>query len=61
MNKIVNFIKEARVELSKVNWLSKKQVVNYTILVVGASLAVAIFLGGLDYVFSYVLKIFIIK
>lgn len=59
--KIVNFIREAKVELSKVNWLTKKQVMNYTLLVVGASLAVAIFLGGLDYVLSGAVKKLIIK
>ena len=45
----------------KVNWPSKKQTLNYTMLVVAVSLAVAGFLGGLDYVFAYILKTFIIK
>ncbi|HDH07784.1 MAG TPA: preprotein translocase subunit SecE [Candidatus Moranbacteria bacterium] len=61
MSKIITFIKEARVELTKVNWLSKRQTVNYTLLVIGVSLAVAAFLGGLDYLFSGILKGFIIK
>lgn len=60
-NKLITFIKEAKVELAKVNWLSKKQTISYTILVVGVSLAVAIFLGGLDYIFGAALKAFIIK
>jgi len=59
MNKIINFIKEAKVELRKVNWPSKKQTVNYTLIVMGLSLIVAVFLGGLDYFFGYLLKIFI--
>jgi preprotein translocase subunit SecE len=61
MNKLVKFIQEAKEELMKVNWPSKKQTLNYTMLVVAVSLAVAGFLGGLDYVFSYILKTFIIK
>ncbi|MCX6765537.1 MAG: preprotein translocase subunit SecE [Candidatus Moranbacteria bacterium] len=61
MNKVVTFIKEARIELKKVNWPSKKQTINYTLIVIGISLAVAAFLGGLDYVFGYLLKVFIIK
>lgn len=61
MNKIVTFIQEAKEELLKVNWPSKKQTINYTLLVVAVSLAVAGFLGGLDWIFSYVLKTFIIK
>jgi len=61
MNKIIQFIREAKEELMKVNWPSKKQTLNYTMLVVAVSLAVAGFLGGLDYIFSYILKTFIIK
>ena len=60
MNKIITFVKEAKAELLKVNWPSKKQTVNYTLIVMGISLAVAAFLGGLDYVFNYLLKVFII-
>ena len=60
MNKLITFIKEAKVELFKVNWPSKKQTLNYTLIVIGVSLAVAAFLGGLDYIFSYLLKVFII-
>jgi len=60
MNKLITFIKEARTELFKVNWPSKKQTLNYTLIVIGLSLAVAAFLGGLDYIFNYLLKVFII-
>lgn len=55
-NKAVDFIKEARVELKKVNWPTKQQTINYTLIVIGLSIAVALFLGGLDFVFSSVLK-----
>lgn len=61
MRKIIDFIKEARVELTKVNWPTKKQTLNYTILVVIISLLVAAFLGGLDFLFGYILKQFLIK
>jgi preprotein translocase subunit SecE len=61
MNKITQFLKEARAELLKVNWPSKTQTINYTMAVVGISIAVAVFLGGLDYFFEYLLKIFILK
>ena len=61
MNKIVTFFQEAKEELLKVNWPSKKQTINYTLLVVAVSLAVAGFLGGLDSVFGYILRTYIIK
>jgi preprotein translocase subunit SecE len=60
-NTITQFLKEARAELMKVNWPSKKQTINYTLAVIGISIAVAIFLGGLDYLFSYILKTYILK
>jgi preprotein translocase subunit SecE len=61
MNKITTFIKEARAELNKVNWPTREQTIKYTALVVGLSLAVAIFLGSLDYLFEYIIKVFVIK
>lgn len=59
MNKIITFLKEAKVELKKVNWPTKQQTINYTLIVIGVSLAVAAFLGTLDYFFHYWLKIFV--
>lgn len=61
MNKLITFIKEARAELRKVNWPTRNETMKYTGLVMGLSLAVAIFLGGLDYLFEYILRTFVIK
>ena len=61
MQQIINFLKEAKAELLKVNWPSKPQIINYTLTVIGISIAVAAFLGALDYFFSYLLKTFILK
>lgn len=61
MNKIIAFLKEAKAELLKVNWPSRVQARNYTLIVIGISIAVAIFLGSLDYVFGYIIKTFVIK
>ncbi|MFZ2193119.1 MAG: preprotein translocase subunit SecE [Candidatus Moraniibacteriota bacterium] len=60
-NRIVQFLIEAKVELSKVNWPTKQQTINYTLTVIGISLAVSLFLGGLDLIFEYMLKTFILK
>lgn len=59
MKKILKFISESKAELMKVNWPTKKQTMNYTIIIIGVSVAVALFLGGLDYIFSGILKKFI--
>jgi preprotein translocase subunit SecE len=60
-NKAITFIKEARGELKKVNWPTRAQTIKYTAQVIGISVAVAIFLGILDYYFEYILRTFVIK
>jgi preprotein translocase subunit SecE len=61
MNKVIHFFQEAKAEMLKVNWPTKKQTINYTLLVVIVSLVVAGFLGGLDTAFGSILKTYIIK
>ena len=61
MNKIWTFIKESRAELRKVNWPTREQTIKFTGAVIGVSLAVAAFLGFLDYLFEYILKQFIVQ
>jgi len=61
MNKIIDFLKDVRIELSKVNWPTRNQTVQYTFVVIGLSLALAVFLGGLDFVFQLGLNRFLIK
>jgi len=60
MQKVITFIKEAREELKKVSWPTREQTVRYTGLVIGVSLAVALFLGILDMIFSSGISKFII-
>lgn len=60
MNAIIRFFSEAKGELIKVNWPTKDQLVRYTVLVVVISLAVAIFLGTLDTLFSYLVERFLL-
>lgn len=55
-NKIVTYIKEAKIELKKVIWPSKKDVTRHTLIVIGVSLAVALFLGIFDYAFFLALE-----
>jgi preprotein translocase subunit SecE len=53
--KAVNFLKEVKQEMKKVTWLNKKELINYTLLVIGVSFVVAVILGGLDNIFRFVL------
>jgi preprotein translocase subunit SecE len=56
---VSKFIKEARAELRKVVWPTKKQLVNLTIIVLGVSLVTGLFIGGLDYVFTQLVGLII--
>ena len=52
MNKLTNYLKESVAEMRKVTWPTKKETYNYTMIVIGLSLGVAIFLGAWDLVFK---------
>ena len=55
-NKIVSFLKEVRLEMKKVNWPSREQTTKYTLIVIGVCLAVAVYLGGLDFLFTNLIE-----
>jgi len=38
--------------MKKVTWPTKKETYNYTLLVIGISIGVALFLGLLDYIYT---------
>ena len=53
-------MKEVRSELKRVSWPSRQETIKDTLIVIGFSLAVAAFLGGLDFLFTWLLEKFII-
>jgi len=59
MNKITNYLKGAREELAKVVWPSRETTINHTLVVIGVSVFVALFLGLIDMVLSKVLEMII--
>jgi len=58
--RITNYLKGVNTELKKVNWPTKQETTKYTLIVIGVSLAVAIFLGSLDFLFTWIIGKFII-
>jgi len=56
MDRFITFLREVRTELGKVSWPSRKQLLAYTGVVLGLCLFFALFLGGLDSVFVWVLN-----
>lgn len=59
--KIVEYLRETRGEMKHVNWPTRKQAVNYTLLVIGISVATAVLLGIADYIFGLGLENLILK
>jgi preprotein translocase subunit SecE len=57
----LNFLRESKTELKKVKWPTFRETLQYTLVVIIISLVVAAYLGGLDYIFSFLLRKFIIK
>lgn len=60
LERIVTFLKEARVELKKVTWPTRAQTLRYTVAVIAMSVGVAAFLGGLDFIFQYIVRSFVL-
>ena len=58
--KITTFLKEVKLEIRKVNWPTRQQTVRYTLIILGISFVVAVFLGGLDFFFTTLLDKFIL-
>ena len=49
---ITQFIKESREELKKVTWPTREEVLNSTLVVLGATIVISIFLFALDNLFE---------
>lgn len=52
-NKVTTYFRESVAELKKVTWPTRTETINHTLLVIGISIALAIFLGAIDYLFTF--------
>ena len=59
--RIKAYFQESLAELRRVNWPTRKEVVNLTLVVVIFSIIVMVYLGILDGIFSFLMKTFIFK
>ncbi len=59
LNRIIIFLKEVKLEIKKVNWPTRQEVIRYTLIIVGVSAVVAAFLGTLDFIFLELMREFI--
>lgn len=59
-HKFIDYIKGSWLELKQVTWPTKNETLRFTLLVIFISIGTAIFLGGLDIIFTYLLEQFIL-
>ncbi|MEL7649783.1 MAG: preprotein translocase subunit SecE [Sedimentibacter sp.] len=50
--RVSNYFKGVKAELKKVNWPSKKELSNYTIVVLATTFAMTLVIWGLDLIFQ---------
>lgn len=53
-NRVIKYFNETRAELRRVTWPTREETKNLTMIIVAATVAMAIFLGSLDYIFQIV-------
>ena len=58
MQRFMEFLKEARAELAKVTWPTRKELYESTILVIVSVILITIFIGAVDFVFNRLLQFF---
>ena len=56
VQQITNYLRGSKEELKKVTWPTREETVNKTILVIIISLAVAVYLGIIDYLLTFGLE-----
>ena len=59
-SKLKKFLEEARQEFRHVNWPTRSEAIRLTTVVIFLSLAISVFLGVFDYLFAYLLRVFIL-
>ncbi|MEN3013004.1 MAG: preprotein translocase subunit SecE [Endomicrobiia bacterium] len=57
LNSVIKFVGESYIELKKVNWLSKKEVLISSLVVVVLILIFALYIGIVDFVLAKILSL----
>ncbi len=61
MSKASEYLKDTAAEMKHVTWPTQVQAINYTLLVIGISVFVAVFLYLCDEIFLKLLQMFVLK
>jgi preprotein translocase subunit SecE len=61
VKRILDYLSEVKLELTKVTWPKRNDVIRLTLIVLAISAIVGIFSGGLDLIFTKLLSVFVVK
>jgi preprotein translocase subunit SecE len=56
VQRIVRYLREVRTELGRVDWPSRKELVGSTLVVVVVLVALSLYLGAWDYLFTFTIR-----
>lgn len=56
---IISYIKETKGEMKHVSWPTRQQATVLTVLIILISFLLAAYLGGLDWVFTHIVELFV--
>jgi preprotein translocase subunit SecE len=57
MQRFVEFLKEVRVELSKISWPTREELREQTIVVIISVIVITVFIGAVDQVFNWMWRL----
>ncbi|MEX0672965.1 MAG: preprotein translocase subunit SecE [Candidatus Paceibacterota bacterium] len=60
VTQFINYVKDTQGEMLHVSWPTRRQAIIYTVIVIAISLAIALFLGFFDWIFSVGLNTFVL-
>ncbi len=56
IQRLVDYLKSARLEIRQVNWPTRKEAVQFTVLVIVISIGVSVYLGALDLIMTRIVQ-----
>lgn len=59
MVKPLTYLREVKQEVQRVSWPSREKTINMTLLVIGVSLFIALFVAGADFIFNQMLRVLV--
>ena len=60
LKKIGDFFREVRVEITKVSWPSRDEIIGSTVVVISVAVILSVFTGAADVIISQVLELLLI-